>query len=52
MESLKVESKTYNTTTITVDKVQNKWIFAFSVIIYPLVIIGVGVFVWMRRRHL
>ena len=52
MESLDVESKTYNTTTITVDKVQNKWIFAFSVIIYPLAIIGVGVFVWMRRRHL
>ena len=52
MESLDIESKTYNTTTVTVDKTQNRWIFVFSVIIYPLAIIGVGVFVWVRRRHL
>lgn len=52
MESLKIEAKTYNTTTVTVDKTQSKWIFAFSVIIYPLAIIGIGVFVWVRRRHL
>ena len=52
MESLDIEAKTYNTTSVTVDKTQNKWIFAFSVIIYPLAIVGVGVFVWLRRRHL
>lgn len=52
MESLDIETKTYNTTTVTVDKTQSKWLFAFSVIIYPLAIIGVGVFIWIRRRHL
>lgn len=52
MDSLDIESKTYNTTRITVDKVQNNWIFIFSVIIYPIIIIGAGIFVWIRRRHL
>lgn len=52
METIDIETKAYNTTTITVDNTQNRWIFVFSVILYPVAIIGVGVFVWVRRRHL
>ena len=52
MEPLDIETKSYSTTAVMVDKTQSTWIFVFSVIIYPLAIIGVGVFVWIRRRHL
>ena len=52
MESLEIETKPYSTTVLTVDNVKSKWIFAFSVIIYPLAIIAVGVVIWLRRRHL
>lgn len=50
--SLDIETRDYSTTYVLVDKTQSKWIFTFSVIIYPLIIIGFGVFVWARRRHL
>ena len=52
MESLDIEAKAYNTTMIKVEKSQSNLIFAFSVVIYPLVIIGIGVLVWVSRRHL
>ena len=52
MEALDIEAKAYNTTMIKVEKSQSNLIFTFSVVIYPLVIIGIGVFVWVRRRHL
>ncbi|MFR1517395.1 MAG: Gldg family protein [Clostridia bacterium] len=52
MDSLNIETKQYSTTVLTVDNVKSKWIFAFSVVIYPLAIIAVGVVIWLRRRHL
>ncbi len=47
-----VEARVDITDKVVVDVTQSRWLFVFSVIIYPLVIIGVGIFVWMRRRHL
>ena len=52
MEPLDIEAKMYNQAAVMVDKTQSNWLFVFSVIIYPLAIIGVGVFIWVRRRHL
>ena len=52
MESLSIEAKQYSTTVLTVDNTSSKWIFAFSVILYPLAIIAVGIVIWLRRRHL
>jgi len=52
MESLNIETKQYSTTVLTVDSAKSKWIFAFSVIIYPVAIIAVGLVIWLKRRHL
>lgn len=52
MEPLSVQSKAYTMTQLIVDNNQSKWIFVFSVLIYPLAIIAVGVVIWIRRRHL
>ena len=52
MESLNIETKQYSTTVLTVDSAKSKWIFAFSVILYPVAIIAVGLVIWLKRRHL
>ncbi len=53
MDPVDVQAKVYNTTKVTAKTVgQIRWIFVFAVLIYPLVIIGVGIYIWIRRRHL
>lgn len=52
MDPLNIKTKEYTMTQLVVDNNQSNWIFAFSVIIYPLAIIAVGVVIWIRRRHL
>lgn len=53
MESVKgVESRTDITDKVIVDVTQSRWLFVFCVIVYPFAIIGAGIFVWVKRRHL
>ena len=52
MDSLNIQAKEYTTTVLSVDAAKSKWIAIFSIVIYPVIIIAVGVVVWLRRRHL
>ena len=52
MESLSIGTKTYSTTSLLVDNAKSKAIAVFSILIYPALIIIVGIVVWIRRRHL
>lgn len=47
-----VLSRSDTTDKVIVDVTQSRWLFVFIVVIYPLIIIGIGVFVWVKRRHL
>ncbi|MDF2522383.1 MAG: hypothetical protein K0R31_24 [Clostridiales bacterium] len=47
-----IAPKTYSNPKIQMDALQSKLTDLFVLIIYPLIIFGIGTFVWMRRRHL
>lgn len=47
-----IEAKIYDTTTIAMDKEKSNTLAIVSMVVIPALIIGVGVVVWMRRRHL
>ena len=47
-----IEAKIYDTTTIVLDKEKSNTLAVVSMVVIPALIIGAGVVVWMRRRHL
>lgn len=47
-----VITKTDSTDKIMVDVNQSRWLFVLCVIVFPAIIIGIGIIVWIRRRHL
>lgn len=46
-----IAAKSLSTPLFDMNEGQVRWLFAAFVIVVPLVVIGVGVFVWLRRRH-
>ncbi len=50
--SEEVETKTFDTSTVVTTTSQQKQLFVFSVVIFPLLILLTGGVIWFRRRHL
>lgn len=47
-----IEAKVYDATTVSLDKGQSNMLAVVSMAVIPALIIGGGVVVWLRRRHL
>lgn len=47
-----IEAKIYDKTTIALDKEKSNMLAVVAMVVIPALIIGGGVVVWMRRRHL
>lgn len=50
-DTIYIRPKTMSNTSLSMDQGQAITIMVFSVIVLPAVIIGTGLFVWLRRRH-
>jgi hypothetical protein len=47
-----IDSKSYLPTALTISDAQVQLIGILTVLVFPLLILGAGLFVWLRRRHL
>lgn len=47
-----IQAKTYDATMIVMDKGQSNMLAIVSMLVVPVLLIGCGVVVWLRRRHL
>ena len=53
-EGSAIQIKTYDaaSTRVAVDKGQSNMLAVVSMLVIPVIIIGIGIVVWVRRRHL
>ncbi|MFA6309357.1 MAG: GldG family protein [Clostridia bacterium] len=51
-DSVVIDSKSYLPTALTISDAQVQLIGILTVLVFPLLILGTGLFVWLRRRHL
>lgn len=47
-----IEVKTNTGGVVTVSGATSRWLAAFAIVIYPCLIILLGIVIWLRRRHL
>lgn len=47
-----IDIKTYDTAVVTVEEGQSRLLAIVAMVVIPVLIIGIGVVVWFRRRHL
>ena len=52
LSGISVEAKSLETPRIIMSTAAQRWMSLLSVVVLPLIIFGIGIYVWLKRRHL